>query len=279
MVAAGRAVLHRPDTAVRVRRAVAARRHRLDDPSSRDVAQPRADRARAAHPGRVRRARRTSTSRTPIATGLGPSRRVVLWGTIVERPFTPREVAFVLAHELGHLAHNHIWKSVGWYALFAFPGAFLIALVTRRRGGMGEPAAVPLSLFVLVVLQLLAAAAPERRSRATWRRRPTGRRSGRRTTRPARAALFRLFAPTTLDDPNPPRWDYVLLENHPTLMQRIEMAQAWAPTRRRRPSRRRATCRARGARAARRASPARRRGRARARRSGRRRGSSRAGAR
>jgi STE24 endopeptidase len=37
--------------------------------------------------------------------------------------------------------------------------------------------------------------------------------------------LFRLFASETLDDPNPPWWDYVLLENHPTLLQRIEMTR------------------------------------------------------
>jgi phosphate transport system permease protein len=43
-------------------------------------------------------------------------------------------------------------KLLAWYALFAVPGAFVIAAATRRRGGMGEPAAVPLSLFVLVVL-------------------------------------------------------------------------------------------------------------------------------
>jgi hypothetical protein len=40
--------------------------------------------------------------------------------------------------------------------------------------------------------------------------------------------LFRLFASETLDDPNPPWWDYVFLENHPTLMQRIETTQYYA---------------------------------------------------
>jgi STE24 endopeptidase len=35
--------------------------------------------------------------------------------------------------------------------------------------------------------------------------------------------LFRLFASETLENPSPPWWDYVFLENHPTLLQRIEM--------------------------------------------------------
>ena len=91
-----------------------------------------------------------------FATGLGASRRVFLWKPIVEPPFAPRMDRFVLAHELGHLAHNHIWKSIGWYALFAFPLAYVLAVSTRRRGGMGAPAAVPLAIFVYVVLQLVA---------------------------------------------------------------------------------------------------------------------------
>jgi Zn-dependent protease with chaperone function len=165
-----------------------------------------------------------------FATGLGASRRVFLWDPIVERPFTPRMDRFVLAHELGHLAHNHIWKSIGWYALFAFPLAYVLSLAARRRGGMGLPEAVPLVIFVYVVLQL--AVLPLRNvvtrhleSEADW--------SALRATRDPVAGqhLFRLFASETLGDPNPPWWDYVFLENHPTLMQRIEMTRYYAATR------------------------------------------------
>jgi STE24 endopeptidase len=159
------------------------------------------------------------------ATGLGPSRRVVLWDTLVER-FTPREVTVVIAHELGHLQHNHIWKDVGWYALFAFPGTFLIARLTRPRGGMAEPVAVPLSLLLLVGLGLLAQPLQNTVSRhmeaeADW--------SALQATRdPAGAvALFRRFVPTTLSEPNASTFDYLMLENHPTIMQRLAMVEAW----------------------------------------------------
>jgi STE24 endopeptidase len=162
-----------------------------------------------------------------FATGLGPSRRVFLWDPIVERPFTPRMDRFVLAHELGHLAHNHIWKQIGWYALFALPLAYLLALATRRRGGMRVPEAVPLAIFVYVVLQLAFLPLQNLVTRhleaeADW--------SALRATHDPTAGrqLFRLFASETLDDPNPPWWDYVFLENHPTLMQRIEMTKAYA---------------------------------------------------
>ena len=159
-----------------------------------------------------------------FATGLGPSRRVFLWKPITEGVFTPRLDRFVLAHELGHLGHNHIWKSIGWYALFAFPLAYLLALAARRRGGMGLPAAVPLVIFVYVVLEL--AVLPLRNvvsrhleAEADW--------SALRATHDPAAGrrLFRLFVGQTLEDPNPPWWDYVFLENHPTLMQRIEMTE------------------------------------------------------
>jgi STE24 endopeptidase len=41
------------------------------------------------------------------------------------------------------------------------------------------------------------------------------------------AALFRRFGTTSLQEPNPPIWDYLLFESHPTLMQRIAMTKAW----------------------------------------------------
>jgi Zn-dependent protease with chaperone function len=71
--------------------------------------------------------------------GIGPSTRVVLWDTLLDGRLTPGEVRVVLAHELGHVWHRHIWKGLAWFALFAFPGAWLVARVTRRTGGMGRP--------------------------------------------------------------------------------------------------------------------------------------------
>lgn len=162
-----------------------------------------------------------------FTTGLGPSRRVFLWRPIVEPPFTLRMDRFVVAHELGHQEHDHIWKSIGWYALFAFPLAFLLALATRRRGGMGESAAIPLAIFVYVVLLLVELPLQNVVSRhleaeADW--------SALRATRDPAAGreLFRLFVAETKEDPSPPWWDYVFLENHPTPLQRIELTRYYA---------------------------------------------------
>ena len=54
-------------------------------------------------------------------------------------------------------------SGVGWLALFLIPASALIALLTRSRGGLARPEAVPVALLVLVALQLLADAAVQRR--------------------------------------------------------------------------------------------------------------------
>jgi Zn-dependent protease with chaperone function len=39
---------------------------------------------------------------------------------------------------------------------------------------------------------------------------------------------MRHFGNYDLANPNPPTWAYILYDDHPTLMQRIAMAQAWS---------------------------------------------------
>jgi Zn-dependent protease with chaperone function len=159
------------------------------------------------------------------ATGLGPTRRIILWNTLVDR-FDQDEAAVVLAHELGHHSRNHLWKNLGWYALFALPGAFLIARLTKRRGGMREPAAVPLALLVLVVLQVLAlpfqnAITRNMEAEADW--------VALQTTRDPDSAdrLWQGFADEALADPSPPTWSYLLFDTHPSMAKRVAMVEAW----------------------------------------------------
>lgn len=200
---------------------------RLDDPALAASARRLELREHVGHvPIVVEDVRDVTSMPNAEAMGLGPSRRVVLWDTLIDGRFSDGELRVVLAHELGHLAHDHIWKSVGWYALFAFPGTWLIARATRRRGGMGEAAAVPLGLLVLVALSLAALPGENAISRhleaeADWS-------ALQATHDPSDAqSLFEGFVPSTLDDPSPSTIDYLLLENHPTIMQRIAMAKAW----------------------------------------------------
>ena len=201
---------------------------RPDDPAL--VARfDRLERAEGLHgiPLRIESVSEETSQANAFAFGVGPSRRVVLWDTLLDGRFSPAEVDVVLAHELGHHSSGHIAKAIGWFALFALPGALVLMLATRRRGGMGDPRAVPLALLVAAAWTLVTTPAQNLVSRraeaeADWK--------ALQTTRDPQAArgLFREFAVTSLGDPSPPTWAYVLLETHPTLAQRVAMANAWA---------------------------------------------------
>src|SRR3954471_16101977 len=140
-----------------------------------------------------------------FTTGFGPSRRVVIWNTLLDGRFTNGEERAVIAHELGHVRSRHIVKGIGWVALVTLPTLWRVALATRRRGGVGNPANLPFVLLVLVVLGLLMTPFENVVSRryeaeADWR-------ALNATRDPASARkLFRTFEHTSLDDPSPPLW-------------------------------------------------------------------------
>jgi len=167
-----------------------------------------------------------TTAPNAEAMGLGPSRRIGLWNTILDGRFSEPELEVVVAHELAHHKHNDLWKGLGWYTLFVFPIAYLIARVTRRRGGMAVPLAVPLFLFAWVGLSVATLPIDNAFSRrleaeADWTALQV-------TNDPQGArALFVNFVRTTNQDPNPPFWDPILFGSHPTEAQRIGMVDAW----------------------------------------------------
>ena len=177
-------------------------------------------------PLRVEEVSGDTSQANAYAFGLGPSARIVLWDTLLDGRFSDGEVNVVLAHEIGHHSSDHLLEAIAWFGLFAIPGALALMVATRRRGGMGEAAAVPLALLVTAVVQLALAPAQNLVSRrsegeADWKALQT-------TRDPASArGLFREFAATSLGDPSPPTWAYVMLQSHPTLAQRVAMAVAW----------------------------------------------------
>ena len=174
---------------------------------------------------RVQNTRNLGGSPNAEAAGLGPSRRVILWDTLLKR-FPRAEVRVVLAHEFAHLEREHLLRLFGGMALLALPIAFIVAVATRRRGGLYEPAAVPLAVFVVtailfVLLPMQTAFTRTLEEEADWR--------ALETTRDPAAVTgtFRRLARLSLAQPDPPAWDYFLFQDHPTIMQRIEMARAW----------------------------------------------------
>ena len=177
-------------------------------------------------PVRIDKVRDQTTAANAMATGIGPSARVFIWDTFLDGRFTPGEIKVVAAHEFGHVAHRHIWKGIGWSALITIPGFFVVAVLTRRRGGMEKPEVVPFALLVLAVFGLLItpfgnAVSRRYEAEADW--------SALQATRDPRSAqsVFRKFTLYDLSQPNPPGWSYVWIDDHPTVVQRIAMARAW----------------------------------------------------
>jgi STE24 endopeptidase len=180
-------------------------------------------------PVRVQQVREFTSAPNAYAFGLGDTRRVVLWDTLAEGGFSRPEVRSVIAHELGHHEHEHIAKRIAWFALLALPAALAVAIATRRRG-LADPASVPVALFVVVILFLLASPLQSASSRryeaeADW--------AALEATREPRAleTLHRRFTHEGLADPDPPGWFAFMFGSHPSGLDRVAMAREWATRR------------------------------------------------
>lgn len=177
-------------------------------------------------PVRVQDVSSWTSQANAFTIGFGPSTHVIVWNTLLDGRFSRGEEDVVLAHELGHVRSRHILKGLGWTALIIGPTLWLVALATRRRGGLREPANLPLAILILTVLGLATAPLQNAVSRryeaeADWR-------ALNATRDPASARkLFESFERTSLEQPSPPLLDYLWLEDHPTLTQRIAMAERW----------------------------------------------------
>jgi len=171
----------------------------------------------------VRKAKERTRAVNAEAIGAGPTTRVILWDTLLEPEVGRGEIHFVAAHELAHVARDHLWKGVAWFALLSLPLLWLLARLVPLR----DPSALPAAALVLVLLQLatlpVAGAVSRRYEReADWE-------ALRLTREPAAAeALYRRFVTTSLADPEPPRLLHVLRGTHPTLVERIATARAFA---------------------------------------------------
>jgi STE24 endopeptidase len=200
---------------------------RPQDPQLRREATRLADRVGAeGTPVDVEEVSDLTTQPNAFAAGIGPTERIVLFDTLLDGRFEDDEIEVVVAHEFAHIARRHISKGLGWSVLLAFPIAFLVAEITRRRGGLGDPAVLPYGALVLVLINLAIMPAVNQISRryeaeADW--------VALEATRDVDGAqgLFEGFATEALSQPDPPRWWHIVFGSHPTLMQRIEMAEAW----------------------------------------------------
>ena len=178
-------------------------------------------------------ASRRTTRLNAFVTGLGPSRQLVLYDTLLELP--DDRILYVAAHEFAHREHGDLARGVALSALGLLVGLLLLALVLRSPGtaavvgarGPGDPRLVPMILVLAVVGQLVAAPVAmgvSRRAEAA-----ADQRALELTGDPAAmVATTRTFVVRDLANPSPPTWVRLLFGSHPSPVERIRAAATFA---------------------------------------------------
>lgn len=165
-------------------------------------------------------ASKRTTKVNAYVSGLGASRRVVVWDTLLSAVDAP-EVEVVVAHELGHRRLHHVAKlSAGAMTMAA------LAVVVLRLA-LGAPVAGDLPAAALLLLATQAVASPLFSALS------------RRYERQADAFAIRVtgdlgafervmidLAKRNLGDLAPPRLAYLLLFTHPTAPERLALGRS-----------------------------------------------------
>jgi STE24 endopeptidase len=187
-------------------------------------------------------ASRRVTTPNAYVTGIGPSKRIVVWDTTL-REESPNEILFTYGHEQGHYVLHHIPKGLAFSAavilLFYWIAFHALRTIVRRKGtvlgtiDVGQWSSLGLILLMLVVLSFLAE--------------PIGNAFSRRIEHQAdvygqevihgivpdpQATVVHSFcsdAALWLDDPAPNPLVVFWTYSHPTTEQRAEFAQHYDP--------------------------------------------------
>lgn len=178
-------------------------------------------------------ASKRTTALNAYVSGFGPSRRIVLYDTLLESSSRP-EVELIVAHELGHAKRDDVLHGTVLGALGAAAGVCLLGLVLswgpllRRAGveGPGDARVVALLALLVAAVTLVTSPATNLVSRRIEARADLHSLDLTRDPATFRAAQVRL-AVTNLSDLDPSPLVFGLFANHPTGPQRVLMAREW----------------------------------------------------
>ena len=168
-------------------------------------------------------ASRRTTKVNAYVSGIGRTRRVVVFDTLLEAA-DPAAVEVVVAHELGHRRDGHVAKLTLLGMAAAAVAVVLLWAVLGTR--VADPRTLPEALLLLLALELVALAPGAALSRRFER--AADRCSLELTRQPAAFARAHLeLARRNLSDLEPPRLVYLLLFSHPTAPERLAFGEAW----------------------------------------------------
>jgi STE24 endopeptidase len=156
-------------------------------------------------------------------TGIGHTKRVVLYDTLL-KDFTPAETRLVVAHELGHVRYRDVQHGLLWLALVAPFGTLVIARGSDKLTRTGATA-VPAVALSLAVIAPAITTISNQLSRAVERRADAF--ALNLTGEPdAMVGFERRITLQNVGDPDPPRWQQIVMGTHPPTMERIGQALA-----------------------------------------------------
>lgn len=172
-------------------------------------------------------ASRRTTAANAYVTGIGRSRRVVLFDTLTGN-FDREETRLVVAHELAHVRHRDIARSLVATTAVAPAATFAAAALTRRIDAAREPGPSTLAALGLALGTVfgLVGVLSNQLSRRVEARADS---FALRLTDDPRAFISfeRSIALRNLADPAPPRWLTAIFATHPPIATRIGIALAF----------------------------------------------------
>ncbi len=167
-------------------------------------------------------------------TGLGSTRRIILADTLLDN-FSADEIEAVLAHELGHHVHGHIFKSIAVQAVTTFVGFWaanwaLHYAVDRLHlfETLSDFANLPLLILVSTVLSFLLMPALNAYSRFNERQADRYAFESIGGIGPFISSMNKL-AEQNLAERSPSKFVEWFFHSHPAISRRIAAAQAWSP--------------------------------------------------
>jgi STE24 endopeptidase len=179
-------------------------------------------------------ASRRTTALNAYVSGIGPTRRIVVFDTLL-RDTPPSQVESVVAHELGHAKDGDVVTftvigAVGTAALVI--GLYLLggwSWLLRLSGvdSLREPRAIGLLLAVAAIAGLLATPLQSYVSRLIEARADAHALALTRDPATFEQMQKRLSL-VNLGDPDPPAWEQDIFGSHPTTVERIAAARAFA---------------------------------------------------
>ncbi len=182
------------------------------------------------------------TGLNAYVTGIGPSKRVVVWDTSLAKG-TQDEISFIFAHEMGHYVLEHIYRTLAFVAVLMFvsfwAGVQMVRWLLRRYGerwritGEQDWAALAVYLMVLAALTFVTEPIVSGYSRMHEHAADVYGQEAIHgiVENPQRTAVmaFQILGENSLDDPEPHPfvewWSY----DHPSIGDRAAFAASYNP--------------------------------------------------